>query len=83
MFYIDDTQNPAHSALLKALSRHPVLTISTGGDIASGLIGVDFTRHDGRLRLSLNLDTLRNAQLRVNAKMIEVALTVYGKSGAI
>ena len=83
LLYIDDTQNPAHSALLKALSRHPVLTISTGGDIASGLIGVDFTRHDGRLRLSLNLDTLRNAQLRVNAKMIEVALTVYGKSGAI
>lgn len=83
LLYLEDTQNPAHVALLKGLSQHPVLTVSTGGDIANGLIGVDFTRHDGRLRLSLNLDTLRNAQLRVNAKMIEVALAVYGKPGAI
>lgn len=82
LLYLEDTQNPSHTALLKGLSQHPVLTVSTGGDIASGLVAVDFTRHDGRLRLALNLDTLRKAQLRVNAKMIEVALTVYGKSGA-
>lgn len=82
LLYIEDTQNPTHTALLKALSQHPVLTVSTGGDIASGLIAVDFTRHDGRLRLALNLNTLSKAQLRVNAKMIEVALTVYGKPGA-
>ena len=83
LLYIDDTQSQPHATLLRALSQHPVLTVSTGGDIASGIIGIDFTRHDGRLRLALNLDTLRNAQLKVNAKMIEVALAVYGKPGAM
>lgn len=81
LLYVEDTRNPTHITLLKALSQHPVLTVSTGGDVANGLIAVDFIRHDGRLRLALNLDTLRKAQLRVNAKMIEVALNVYGKSG--
>lgn len=78
LLYLDDPFQPEVASALKQMKDRPVLTVSTGGDVAGGRVAVDFVRHEGRLRFVINLEAIRAARLHVSAKMAEVALTVFG-----
>lgn len=83
LLYIALDHRKSLPRVLAALRSRPVLTVSDIPDFASrgGMIG--FLRHDGRVRLEMNLATLRRAGLQVNAQLIEVCLRVYDEEQAL
>lgn len=81
VLYIDDPQEALGNAeLARGLGNAPVLTISSAPDATSKGIGIGFVSQSDKLRWSLNLDALKRAQLRVSAKLIEVAISVTGEA---
>ncbi len=64
------------SSLLSRAGGLPVLTVSDLEDFArkGGVVG--FYSEAGKIRLEINPDTARKAELRISAKLMEVARTV-------
>lgn len=65
----------------KALGNTPVLTVSSDEEAMDAGVGIGFVNHSGRLRWSLNLVAVRQAQLKASAKLIEIAVNVVGDTG--
>ena len=82
ILYID---KPAATALGRdvgrALANTPVLTVSSGGDATDAGIAIGFILQNERIRWNMNLNAIRQAQLKVSAKLIEIAVNVIGEGG--
>ena len=66
--------------LAKNLGDAPVLTVSSSDDAMQNGIGIGFVTKEGKIRWSLNLNSTRKAQLKVSAKLIEIAIAIVGES---
>jgi len=65
--------------LIKNLGDAPVLTVSSSGDAAESGIGIGFVTKEGKIRWDLNLNATRKAQLKVSAKLVEIAASIIGE----
>ncbi|MBV8633999.1 MAG: YfiR family protein [Burkholderiaceae bacterium] len=64
----------------KVLSDVPVLTVSSGEDVVSSGICIGFVPREGKIRWTLNLGAARRAQLKISAKLIEIAVAIVGET---
>lgn len=80
ILYVDDLANAelGRNPHL-ALGDLPILTISSDEGAMDAGIGIGFVDQGGKLRWNLNLDVVRKAQLKVSAKLIEIAVMVVGE----
>lgn len=80
ILYVDDPLNmKLGSDLGQVLGDAPVLTISSDESAMDAGIGIGFVNQAGKLRWKLNLDVMRKAQLKVSAKLIEIAVIVINE----
>ncbi|MES2125773.1 MAG: YfiR family protein [Pseudomonadota bacterium] len=63
----------------RALADATVLTVSSSPNAAEEGIGIGFVQQADRIRWNMNLAAVRHAQLKVSAKLIEIAVTVVGE----
>ncbi|MCV2359187.1 YfiR family protein [Paucibacter sp. TC2R-5] len=64
------------------LADSPVLTVGGAAQFVDAGGGIGFVVVDGKLRLEINLDVLKRANLKPSAKLVEVAVrTVGGAKG--
>jgi hypothetical protein len=82
ILYVD---NPAATALghdvAHALANAPVLTVSSGREALDTGVAIGFVLQNERIRWNMNLNAMRQAQLKVSAKLIEIAVNVIGEGG--
>lgn len=76
ILYIAETEQRQFQSILKYLHNKPVLTVSSIPDFAArgGIIG--FVTVDKRVRLEINRAAARNANIKLSAKLMEVAIHV-------
>lgn len=65
----------------KALGNAPVLTVSSSNEAMESGVGIGFVNQSGRVRWSLNLAAVRQAQLKASVKLIEIAISIVGDTG--
>jgi hypothetical protein len=77
-------RNQAHqlTQLLQFLRGKNVLTISDIAQFAEQGGMVEMTRQDEKVALHINKDSLDNAKLNIDARMLKLATIVSGKGGA-
>lgn len=82
ILYVD---NPAATALGRdvgrALGGASVLTVSSGPDALEAGVAIGFVLRNDKLRWNMNLNALRQGQLKASAKLIEIAVSVVGEGG--
>ena len=79
ILYVGDSKNsPQWKDLIKNIGDAPVLTVSSSEDAVQSGIGVGFIIKEGKIRWALNLNATRKAQLKVSAKLIEIAISITG-----
>lgn len=76
--YLDAAPRKAVAELTASLADLPVLTVSGGAQFVDQGGGVGFVVEGGKLRMEINLDALRRANLKPSAKLIEVAVRLVG-----
>jgi hypothetical protein len=80
ILYVGDINKSAQwRDLVKNLGDTPVLTVSSSSDAAESGIGIGFVTRDGKIRWDLNLNATRKAQLKVSAKLVEIAASIIGE----
>ncbi len=80
--YIDLPAKKTVIELSTLLADTPVLTVGASSQFVDHGGGVGFVIKDGKLRMEINLDVLKRANLKPSAKLIEVAVrTVGGAKG--
>jgi len=65
----------------RALGDLPVLTVTSAVEPGQHWVVIRFVQRAGKLRWELNLDTARRANLKISAKLIEIAVVVNGSQG--
>lgn len=79
ILYVDDIAgSPKWQEVLRALADAPLLTVSNGTGSAQFGTAISFVQRDGKIRWVLNLNSTRKAQLKVSAKLVEIATDVIG-----
>ncbi len=82
VLYIDNPRaTPLGRDLAKALGEASVLTVSSAAGSADEGIAIGFVRQADKIRWTMNLNAVRRAQLKVSAKLIEIAVNVVGERG--
>lgn len=66
--------------MVAALSDAPVLLVSSEAGSASRGASIEFVPQGNRLRWHLNLETARQAGLRISAKLVELSLPIGDRS---
>jgi hypothetical protein len=81
ILYVDD---PRKSALwrdiVKNLGDTPVLTVTSSDDAMTSGVCIGFVPRDGKVRWTMNLNAARKAQLKISAKLIEIAVAIVGEA---
>jgi hypothetical protein len=81
ILYVDD---PGKTTLWREIGKNlgdaPVLTVSSGEDAMASGICIGFVPREGKIRWALNLNAARKAQLKISAKLIEIAVAIVGES---
>jgi hypothetical protein len=79
ILYVDDVQKTSLRRDLEiALGNAPILTVSSGDDAITSGICIGFVLQNGKVRWDLNLETVRRKQLKMSAKLIEIAVAIVG-----
>lgn len=78
MVYLESAGKKAVGELAAGLADLPVLTVGGSEQFVDQGGGVGFVVEGGKLRLEINLDALRRANLKPSAKLIEVAVRLVG-----
>ena len=80
LFIHGDERGNVRNLLAKAISKN-VLTLGDAKEFADkgGMIG--FVIYDERVRLEINLNIIKQTNLKVSAKLLEIALHVIGTNG--
>ena len=76
VLYISRSENPRIPALLNHLRGKPVLTVSDSDRFAyaGGMIGLVLDQ--GRVRVQINIDSARNGNLAISAKLLRLSLVI-------
>jgi len=82
ILYLDDDSAARGEAVIRELADQAILTVSSRDGFAALGGAIQFSQQGPRVRMTINLDAARRAQLRVSAKLLEVALQVIGKPSA-
>ena len=82
MLFVHEVQMTNLQELFGAAKKHNILTIGDSPRFAEmgGMIG--FVVYKDRVRLEVNLVTIKHTELKVSAKLLEIALHVIGQNGA-
>jgi hypothetical protein len=79
ILYIDDSvKSTQWHEMAKGLGDAAILTVSNGAESAQSGVGIGFVSRDGKIRWVLNLNATRKAQLKVSAKLVEIATDIIG-----
>ena len=79
ILYIDDASKSAEwHDISRALADASILTVSNGAESAQSGSGIAFVSREGKIRWVLNLTATRKAQLKVSAKLVEIAADIIG-----
>lgn len=81
MLFIHKIQEMDLQGIFATANKHNILTIGDSPRFAEmgGMIG--FVIYKDRVRLEVNLATIQNTELKVSAKLLEIALQVIGRNG--
>jgi len=77
-----DTQNKASQwrDIVKNLGDAPVLTVTSNIDAMDSGFCIGFVSLEGKTRWNMNLAAARKAQLKISAKLIEIAVMIVGEA---
>lgn len=76
MLYLSNEDNSGYSRLLNAAREKPVLTISEDSQVSTHQSIIQFMLVDGKVRFAINQNSAREAQLKISAKLLEVAIRI-------
>lgn len=79
ILYVSDSGVSGGKNAISALEHVPVLTVTEAEDSKSISAGIGFVEQGGRLRWVINLRMLKQLNLKVSAKLIEIAVAVIGE----
>jgi len=81
ILYVNDSGKSAQwRDLVKNLGDAPVLTVSSSDDAMQSGIGIGFVIKEGKIRWAINLNSTHKAQLKVSAKLVEIAVSIVGET---
>lgn len=66
--------------VVKSLGEAPVLTVTSSGDAMESGFCIGFVSRESKTRWNMNLAASRKAQLKVSAKLIEIAVLIVGEA---
>ncbi|MCV2354947.1 YfiR family protein [Paucibacter sp. B2R-40] len=78
--YLDAAAKKTVTELASSLADLPVLTVSAAEQFVDYGGGVGFILEGGKLRMEINIEVLRRANLRPSAKLLEVAARLVGSA---
>ena len=66
--------------IVKNLGDAPVLTVSSSEDATQSGVSIGFVTKEGKIRWTINLNSTRKAQLKISAKLVEIAISIIGET---
>ncbi|WGS85784.1 YfiR family protein [Methylomonas sp. UP202] len=79
LLFVGATEQPRFLVTLKAVGRAPVLTLSDIADFAEKGGGIALLFRDNKVVFEVNLESIRNAGLRLPGQLLNIATYVYGR----
>ncbi|WFP49794.1 YfiR family protein [Methylomonas sp. EFPC3] len=79
LLYIGSSEQPRVVPILKNLGNAPVLTLSDIGDFAEKGGAIALLFRDNKVVFEVNLESIRNAGLRLPGQLLNIATHVYGR----
>ncbi len=79
LLYIGISEQPRVVPILKNLGNAPVLTLSDIGDFAEKGGAIALLFRDNKVVFEVNLESIRNAGLRLPGQLLNIATHVYGR----
>lgn len=78
ILYISETESSNLTSIFKFLRNKPILTVSSipGFALQGGIIGL--VSHKKKIRLEINLTSARKVNIKLSAKLLEIANVVEG-----
>jgi len=80
LYVTDSGKSTQWRDIVKNLGDAPVLTVSSSEEAMQTGFGIGFVIMDGKIRWAINLNSTRKAQLKVSAKLVEIAISIVGES---
>ncbi len=80
ILYIGISAEPKLSNIIKILQYHPVLTVSSIPDFINKGGMINFVVENNKVRFKINLNSTREADLKISAKLLEISLKVIKHS---
>ncbi len=81
ILYINDiSKSTQWRDIVKNLGDSPILTVSSSDDATQSGISIGFVTREGKIRWTINLNSTRKAQLKVSAKLVEIAISIIGET---
>jgi YfiR/HmsC-like len=81
VLFVSSSEKSSMAAVLAAVSRQGLLTVSDTDDFAELGGVVQFLVHQHRVRFEINLDAARQADLRFSSRVLGIAIRVREPSG--
>lgn len=79
LLFIAGSEQQRFVMILKALGNAPVLTMSDAGDFAEKGGGIALLFRENKVVFEVNLESTRNAGLRLPGQLLNIAAFVYGR----
>lgn len=79
LLFIAGTEQQRFVLILKALGNAPILTLSDAGDFAEKGGGIALLFRENKVVFEVNLESTRNAGLRLPGQLLNIAAFVYGR----
>lgn len=79
LLFVGATEQPRFLVTLKTVGRAPVLTLSDIADFAEKGGGIALLFRDNKVVFEVNLESIRNAGLRLPGQLLNIATYVYGR----
>jgi hypothetical protein len=80
ILFVGSTQETRFGSLAPALATAPVLTVGESPTFASMGGTINFVREDNKLRFEINLNSAKQAGIRISAQLLKLATAVKGAS---
>jgi len=79
ILFIRSSEKTRLGEVLDRLKTRPVLTVSEIDEFLEQGGAINFVKKEGKIRLEINLDAARQANLQISSKLLKVADVVKGK----
>jgi hypothetical protein len=76
ILYIGKSAEKKVNKIIKLIRYHPILTVSSIPNFVNTGGMINFVIADNKVRIEINLNSIRDADLNISAKLLEISLNV-------